>query len=95
MKVGKHPKASERGYEHNTALQCSLKVVPADEGAAQHEEREVDIGAAFPAHPQAAEDFRAGKDSAAGRLVGEVRLASGGKANGAAVIELLRQKLRT
>ncbi|HEY8739383.1 MAG TPA: Asp-tRNA(Asn)/Glu-tRNA(Gln) amidotransferase subunit GatB [Candidatus Dormibacteraeota bacterium] len=52
------------------------------------------VDAAIAALPQAAEDFRGGKDSAVGRLVGAVMQASGGKANGPAVSAMLRQKLR-
>ena len=52
------------------------------------------VEAAIAAQPQAAEDFRAGNDRAVGRLVGAVMQASGGKANGPAVSDLLRQKLR-
>ncbi|MGI8609402.1 MAG: Asp-tRNA(Asn)/Glu-tRNA(Gln) amidotransferase subunit GatB [Candidatus Dormibacteria bacterium] len=52
------------------------------------------VVAAIAAQPQAAEDFRGGNDRAVGRLVGAVMQASGGKANGPAVSEMLRQKLR-
>jgi aspartyl-tRNA(Asn)/glutamyl-tRNA(Gln) amidotransferase subunit B len=52
------------------------------------------VDAAIAAQPQAADDFRAGNDRAVGRLVGAVMQASGGKANGPAVSEILRQKLR-
>jgi len=52
------------------------------------------VEAAIAAQPQAAEDFRGGNDRAVGRLVGAVMQASGGKANGPAVSEMLRQKLR-
>ncbi|GAC1329413.1 MAG: Asp-tRNA(Asn)/Glu-tRNA(Gln) amidotransferase subunit GatB [Candidatus Dormibacteria bacterium] len=52
------------------------------------------VEAAIIAQPQAAEDFRGGNDRAVGRLVGAVMQASGGKANGPAVSEMLRQKLR-
>ena len=52
------------------------------------------VEAAIAAQPQAADDFRAGNDRAVGRLVGAVMQASGGKANGPAVSEMLRQKLR-
>ena len=57
-------------------------------------ELEAWVDAAIAAQPQAAEDFRAGNDRAVGRLVGAVMQASGGKASGPAVSELLRQKLR-
>ena len=52
------------------------------------------VDAAIAAQPQAADDFRGGNDRAVGRLVGAVMQASGGKANGPAVSEMLRQKLR-
>ncbi|MFN2465147.1 MAG: Asp-tRNA(Asn)/Glu-tRNA(Gln) amidotransferase subunit GatB [Candidatus Dormibacteria bacterium] len=52
------------------------------------------VEAAIAAQPQAAEDFRSGNDRAVGRLVGAVMQASGGKANGPMVSEMLRQKLR-
>ena len=48
-----------------------------------------------PAHQtQAAEDFAAGKDAAAGRLVGQVMKASGGQADAKAVRAMLVQRLR-
>ncbi|HEV1996528.1 MAG TPA: Asp-tRNA(Asn)/Glu-tRNA(Gln) amidotransferase GatCAB subunit B, partial [Candidatus Dormibacteraeota bacterium] len=52
------------------------------------------VEAAITAQPQAAADFRGGNDRAVGRLVGAVMQASDGKANGPAVSEMLRQKLR-
>ena len=44
--------------------------------------------------PQAAADFAAGKDAAAGRLIGEVMKLSGGQADAKAVNAKLRERLR-
>ena len=52
------------------------------------------IDAATAAHPQAAEDFAQGKDAAAGRLIGEVMRASGGKADASGVRQRLLERLR-
>ncbi|MHC5113584.1 MAG: Asp-tRNA(Asn)/Glu-tRNA(Gln) amidotransferase subunit GatB [Planctomycetota bacterium] len=52
------------------------------------------IDAALAQQPQAAEDFAAGKDAAAGRIVGAVMKASGGKADAKAVQARLRERLR-
>jgi aspartyl-tRNA(Asn)/glutamyl-tRNA(Gln) amidotransferase subunit B len=52
------------------------------------------IDAATVAHPQAAEDFAAGKDAAAGRLIGDVMRASGGQADAAGVRARLLERLR-
>ncbi len=52
------------------------------------------IDEAIAAQPQAAADFAAGKDAAAGRLVGHIMKASKGQSDAAAVTELLRKKLR-
>ncbi|MCZ6837184.1 MAG: Asp-tRNA(Asn)/Glu-tRNA(Gln) amidotransferase subunit GatB [Planctomycetota bacterium] len=49
---------------------------------------------AIEAQPQAAEDFAAGKDAAAGRLVGEIMKRSQGQADAKAVQAKLRQRLR-
>ncbi len=51
------------------------------------------VDEALAAEPQAAADFQAGNERAIGRLVGAVMRVSGGKANGPAVSEILRQKL--
>jgi aspartyl-tRNA(Asn)/glutamyl-tRNA(Gln) amidotransferase subunit B len=51
------------------------------------------VDAAIAAQPAAAADVRAGNERAIGRLVGEVMKLSGGKANGPAVNDMLRQKL--
>ncbi len=48
---------------------------------------------AIEAQPQAAEDFRAGKQAAIGRLVGHVMKASGGQADARAVRQKLIEKL--
>jgi aspartyl-tRNA(Asn)/glutamyl-tRNA(Gln) amidotransferase subunit B len=48
---------------------------------------------ALAAEPQAAADFAAGNERAIGRLVGAVMRASGGKANGPAVSQILRRRL--
>ena len=52
------------------------------------------ISAALAAQPQAAEDFAAGKDAAAGRIIGEVMKHSGGTADPAAVRAKLVEVLR-
>ncbi len=52
------------------------------------------IEAAIEQQPQAAEDFRGGKDAAVGRLVGAVMKASGGTADARAVREALIKRLR-
>ena len=52
------------------------------------------IEAAIEQQPQAAEDFRGGKDAAVGRLVGAVMKASGGTADAKAVREALVKRLR-
>ena len=57
-------------------------------------ELEAWVDAAIAAQPQAADDFRSGNERAIGRLVGAVMQASGDKASGPAVSEMLRQKLR-
>ena len=49
---------------------------------------------ALRAQPDAAEDFRGGKDAALGRLVGEVMKLSRGQADARAVREKLAGKLR-
>ena len=49
---------------------------------------------AIAAQPQAAEDFRAGKDAALGRLVGAVMKASAGKADAKVTREKLTERLR-
>ena len=51
------------------------------------------VDEALAAEPQAAADFQAGNERAIGRLVGAVMRVSGGKANGPAVSDMLRQKL--
>ena len=51
------------------------------------------VEAAIVAQSQAVADFRAGKESALGRLVGEVMKASQGKASGPAVNAMLRERL--
>ena len=53
------------------------------------------VAAAVAAHPQAAEDFAAGKDAAVGRLMGEVMKQSGGQADASAVREKLIATLRS
>jgi aspartyl-tRNA(Asn)/glutamyl-tRNA(Gln) amidotransferase subunit B len=52
------------------------------------------VEAAIAAQPQAAADFAAGKDAAAGRLVGHVMKASGSQADARAIHAHLRRKLR-
>ncbi|MHC4948674.1 MAG: Asp-tRNA(Asn)/Glu-tRNA(Gln) amidotransferase subunit GatB [Planctomycetota bacterium] len=52
------------------------------------------IGAAVEAQPGAAADFAAGKDAAAGRLIGEVMKRSGGQADAKLVRAALVEKLR-
>jgi aspartyl-tRNA(Asn)/glutamyl-tRNA(Gln) amidotransferase subunit B len=52
------------------------------------------IDEAVAAQPQAAEDFAAGKDAAAGRLIGHVMKASGGAADAAGVRSRLLERLR-
>lgn len=52
------------------------------------------IDEAIAAQPQAADDYRAGKDVAAGRLVGYVMKQSKGQAGAAAITAKLRQRLR-
>jgi aspartyl-tRNA(Asn)/glutamyl-tRNA(Gln) amidotransferase subunit B len=52
------------------------------------------VDEATAAQPQAAADFAAGKDAAAGRLVGHVMRISNGQADAAAVNARLREKLR-
>ncbi|MBT8485347.1 MAG: Asp-tRNA(Asn)/Glu-tRNA(Gln) amidotransferase subunit GatB [Phycisphaerales bacterium] len=52
------------------------------------------VDAAIAAQPQAADDFAAGKDAAAGRLVGEVMKRSQGKADAKAVRGKLEERLR-
>ncbi|MHC4908723.1 MAG: Asp-tRNA(Asn)/Glu-tRNA(Gln) amidotransferase subunit GatB [Planctomycetota bacterium] len=52
------------------------------------------ITEAIEAHPQAAADFAAGKDAAAGRLVGEVMRRSRGRADAAAARITLERRLR-
>ena len=52
------------------------------------------IADAIRAQPQAADDFRAGKDAAAGRLVGHVMKVSKGQADAKAIQSKLREKLR-
>ena len=49
---------------------------------------------AIAAQPQAADDVRAGKGAAIGRIVGAVMKASGGKADAKAVNEMLMRKLK-
>jgi aspartyl-tRNA(Asn)/glutamyl-tRNA(Gln) amidotransferase subunit B len=51
------------------------------------------VDAAIVANPQAAEDFRGGKEAALGRLVGAVMKATGNKANPQAVKRLLLERL--
>jgi aspartyl-tRNA(Asn)/glutamyl-tRNA(Gln) amidotransferase subunit B len=51
------------------------------------------VDAAIAANPQAADDFRGGKEAALGRLVGAVMRATGGKAAPQAVNRLLRERL--
>jgi aspartyl-tRNA(Asn)/glutamyl-tRNA(Gln) amidotransferase subunit B len=51
------------------------------------------VGEVIAANPDAVADVRAGKAQAIGFLVGQVMKASGGKANPAAVNELLKKKL--
>lgn len=53
MKVGKPPKARERCDEHTLARHNAPKQAPADEGAAQHEEGQVEVGASSGAATQA------------------------------------------
>jgi aspartyl-tRNA(Asn)/glutamyl-tRNA(Gln) amidotransferase subunit B len=53
------------------------------------------IDEAIAAQPQAARDFAAGKDAAAGRIVGHVMKASRGQADASAIQARLRQRLRT
>ncbi len=50
---------------------------------------------AIESQPQAADDVRAGKDAAIGRLIGEVMKRSGGSAEAGAVREQLLTTLRT
>jgi aspartyl-tRNA(Asn)/glutamyl-tRNA(Gln) amidotransferase subunit B len=52
------------------------------------------IDQAIAAQPQAADDFRAGKDAAAGRLVGHVMKLSRGRADAKEVQRRLREKIR-
>jgi aspartyl-tRNA(Asn)/glutamyl-tRNA(Gln) amidotransferase subunit B len=52
------------------------------------------VDAVIAENPAAAEDFRAGKDTALGRLVGQVMKATGGKAQPQLVNRLLRDRLR-
>jgi aspartyl-tRNA(Asn)/glutamyl-tRNA(Gln) amidotransferase subunit B len=52
------------------------------------------VDEAVKAQPQAATDFAAGKDAAAGRLVGHVMKISKGQADAATIQNKLRQKLR-
>ena len=52
------------------------------------------VTAAIEQQPQAAEDFAAGKDAAAGRLMGSVMKASKGQADAKAVQAKLRERLR-
>ncbi len=52
------------------------------------------IEQAVSAQQQAAEDYAAGKDAAAGRLIGQVMKLSGGQADAKAVREALNQRLR-
>jgi aspartyl-tRNA(Asn)/glutamyl-tRNA(Gln) amidotransferase subunit B len=51
------------------------------------------VDAAIAANPQAADDFRGGKEAALGRLVGAVMKTTGGKADPQAVNRLLRERL--
>ena len=51
------------------------------------------VDAAIAANPQAAADYRTGKDAALGRLVGGVMKATGGKADPQLVNRLLRERL--
>ena len=51
------------------------------------------VDAAIAANPDAAADFRGGKDAALGRLAGHVKGASGGKADMKLVNRLLRERL--
>jgi aspartyl-tRNA(Asn)/glutamyl-tRNA(Gln) amidotransferase subunit B len=51
------------------------------------------VDAAVAANPQAADDFRGGKEAALGRLVGAVMKATGGKADPQTVNRLLRERL--
>ena len=53
---------------------------------------QVDVDAVIAENPQAAEDFRAGKETALGRLVGQVMKATGGKANPQAVSDALKKR---
>jgi len=52
------------------------------------------VDEAIAAKPQAAADFKAGKDAAAGQLVGHVMKVSGGKADAKAIAAKLRERLR-
>jgi aspartyl-tRNA(Asn)/glutamyl-tRNA(Gln) amidotransferase subunit B len=52
------------------------------------------VDEAIKAQPQAASDFAAGKDAAAGRLVGHIMKISQGKADATAIQAKLREKLR-
>jgi aspartyl-tRNA(Asn)/glutamyl-tRNA(Gln) amidotransferase subunit B len=52
------------------------------------------VDAAVEANPQAAADFRAGKEAALGKLVGQVKVATGGKADMKLVNRLLRERLK-
>ncbi|HWW10439.1 MAG TPA: hypothetical protein VNY76_09340, partial [Candidatus Acidoferrales bacterium] len=52
------------------------------------------VDAVIAENPAAADDFRAGKDTALGRLVGQVMKATGGKAQPQLVNRLLRDRLR-
>ncbi len=52
------------------------------------------VDAAIEAQPQAADDFRNGKDAAVGRLMGAVMKVSKGQADAKAVQQKLREKLR-
>jgi aspartyl-tRNA(Asn)/glutamyl-tRNA(Gln) amidotransferase subunit B len=52
------------------------------------------IDQAVEAHPQAAEDFGAGKDAAMGRIMGHVMKVSGGSADASKVRARLIERLR-
>ncbi|MBG80730.1 MAG: Asp-tRNA(Asn)/Glu-tRNA(Gln) amidotransferase GatCAB subunit B [Phycisphaerae bacterium] len=53
------------------------------------------IDEAIAAHPQAAEDFGAGKDAAMGRIMGHIMKASGGKADANMIRQSLIERLRS
>jgi aspartyl-tRNA(Asn)/glutamyl-tRNA(Gln) amidotransferase subunit B len=95
----------ERKISHGSGKQVLLSLVaeggdPAEiverEGLAQigdSSELEAIVEAAIEAEPEAADEVRAGNQKAIGRIMGAVMRESKGRADGAAVQELIREKL--